>query len=176
MLKLSLGLYQKMWRWNNMNAKPYYQTVLPILLLIAAFWWGEGGGGIDAIMSACIAALLVSVVVFFTQLKRVFKVLAYLFLSALFIGAFIAGQASSGRAFNECVEHGNDARAKLQAYFLAHQSYPATLYELNQVPCNRILRASILSYQPTKQGYQLYFGDSFVSFTATESKPFEAHK
>lgn len=161
---------------NNINVKLYYQIAVPILLLIFAFWWGEGGGGIDAIISACMAALLVSVIVFFTKLKRVFKVLAYISLGALFIGAFVAGQASSGRAFNECVDHSDDVRALLQTYFQEHQSYPATLSALNRVPCNRILRSSILDYQLTKQGYRLYFGDSFVTFSATESQPFEAHK
>jgi hypothetical protein len=147
-----------------------------LFLCVIAFWWGEGGGGIDAIVSACIAALLVSPIVFFTKLKFFYKLFAYLCLSALFIGVFIAGQTSSGRAFNECVAHGDDARVLLQAYFQAHQSYPTALSELNKVPCPRILRSSILSYQPTTQGYQLYFSDSFVLFTATESQPFEAHK
>lgn len=159
-----------------MNTKLYYQTALPILMLIIAFWWGEGGGGIETLMSACIAALLVSVIVFFTQLKLVFKVLAYLSLNVLLAGALMAGQASIGRAFNECVEHGDDVRAQLQSYHQAHLSYPSTLSVFNKVPCNRILRPSILDYQLTKQGYQLYFGDSLVSFIATESRPFEAHK
>lgn len=159
-----------------MAEKLYFPSGLLILLLITAFWWGEGGGGIDATMSACIVAILVSAIVFFTQWKLLFKVSAYLGLSALFIAAFIAGQASNGRAFNECVAHGDDARTLLQAYFQVNQSYPATLSVLNSVQCNRILRSSILDYQLTKQGYQLYFGDSFVSFVATESQPFEAHK
>ncbi len=159
-----------------MNTKLYYQVATPILLLIVSFWWGEGGGGIEAIMLACIAALLVSSIVFFTQFKRVFKVFAYLILSTLFITAFIAGRASNGRAFNECVEHGDDARVLLQNYHQAHQKYPSTLRIFNKVPCNRILHPSILNYQLTKQGYQLYFGDALVLFMATESQPFEAHK
>jgi len=97
------------------------------------------------------------------------------------MSAFLFGQASNGRAFNECVAHGGEVRALIQAYFQEHQHYPPTLSALNlaassKVPCNRILRPSILNYQLTKQGYQLYFGDAFVSFTATESQPFDAHK
>ena len=159
-----------------MRAKFIYQSIVVLILLIVAFWWGEGGGGIDAIISECIAAALVSAVVLFTQLKFVFKVFAYLCLSVLLVGAFLFGQSSNGRAFNECVECGEDARVLLESYFHEHQNYPATLSALNKVPCNRILRPSILDYQLTKHGYQLYFGDAFASFTATESQPFDAHK
>jgi hypothetical protein len=168
-----------------MHAKPYYQSLLLMLLLSLGFWWGEGGGGIGALMQACIAAMIVSAVVFFIKMKLAFKALAYLCLSIVLMSAFLFGQASNGRAFNECVAHRGEVRALLQAYFQEHQHYPPTLSALNlavssaassKVPCNRILRSSILNYQLTKQGYQLYFSDAFVSFTATESQPFDAHK
>jgi len=159
-----------------MTAKFYFPIGLLILLLIPAFWWGEAGGGIDAMMPASIVAIIVSSIVFFTRLKLALKIFIFLFLSASLVGAFLAGQASNGRAFNECLEHGEDARTLLQGYFQSHQNYPASLSAFNKVPCNRILHSSILNYQLTKRGYQLYFGDSFVSFTATESQPFEAHK
>ena len=159
-----------------MQIKLYLQTAVFVFLLIIIFWWGEAGGGIESTVQVLLISIFLSSAAFFIKKKLIYKLATYGVLVSLLMCAYQAGQASMGRAFNHCVEHGEDVRVDLQKYFEVHHRYPNVLAELDNKTCDRILRPSILSYLPVNQGYQLYFGDSFVSFTANESQPFEAHK
>jgi hypothetical protein len=65
----------------------------------------------------------------------------------------------------------------LQEYRQATGRYPMALSDLGRpLPCQPALWASLLVYTPTVRGYALSFGDALVTFSATESAPFEARK
>ena len=103
-----------------MHKKLCIQACILFLLLIAAFWWGEAGGGIENIFRALLASLAFSSTALFLKIKWIYKLWIYLFSVVLMIAVFMFGQASMGKAFNNCVEHGEDVRVDLQKYFEEH--------------------------------------------------------
>ncbi len=91
--------------------------------------------------------------------------------------ALVQGSAAQGAAFNRCVgTEGAALRAALAAHQASQGSFPASLNELPGRPlCAAPLTGSIVHYQRTATGYEMWFG-SFVTHTATEASDFFAHK
>jgi hypothetical protein len=100
-------------------------------------------------------------------------------LAACVCGAGIyVGSQSFARAFNECVQRGEDLRNALAQHYGRAAHYPQSLDELppSTPRCERPLKGSILRYELTDAGYRLSFSDWLVSHEATEAQPFMAHK
>ena len=91
----------------------------------------------------------------------------------LYVAAFIAGTQSFARAFNACVESGDEMRTRLSEYRNKNGEFPNRLSQLDgDGQCARITRPSILKYTKTKVGYFLTFEDWLVRYSATESQRF----
>lgn len=81
-------------------------------------------------------------------------------------------------AWNECVAHGEEIRAALEAHRATTGKYPADLEALpDHVPlCREWPGGTILSYRPSPRTYTLSFSDRFGGHYATETEPFMAHQ
>lgn len=141
------------------------------------FWLGEGGfvpWASEVVMcgfSGCFAAILYSS----GKLKK--KILMGITTLILFSAVYFFGFQSFSRAFNECVERGEEVRVALKAYYAKTNQYPENLDQLGVIlPCRRITRSTILDYERTKKGYILVFRDWLVEHVATESDAFFAKK
>lgn len=96
---------------------------------------------------------------------------------AFVIVALVQGSAAHGTAFNRCVStEGAALRAALATHQASNGSFPASLRELPGRPlCAAPLTGSIVHYERTTTGYNMWFG-SFVTHTATEASDFFPHK
>jgi hypothetical protein len=103
-------------------------------------------------------------------------------LSALLIAALAAGlwggNAIGKRAFNACVERGEEVRQALGAYRIAHGRYPLSLAALDRpsLPGKRLLHGNLLSYASDGASYRLGFRDWLYDHQATDNSAFMAHK
>ena len=103
-------------------------------------------------------------------------------LSALLVAALAAGlwggYVMGTRAFNACVERGEEVRQALEVHRVAHGRYPASLAALDRpsLPCKRLLHANLLSYESDGAGYRLGFRDWLYEHQATNDSAFMAHK
>ncbi len=93
-------------------------------------------------------------------------------------GGWIFGRNSAGAAFNDCVANGKSVRAALADYQVKNGTFPLHLdrLELAGLPGDRLLRASLLIYRRTPEGYELSFSDWLVTHRATETDAFTAWK
>ena len=162
-------------------APPRQRAVLaPALALLVCgigFWLGEAGGR-PLVELAIVVGIVGSVAVALAVTGRlVAKAAAGVAMIAIYPFAFFAGLDSFGRAFNECVERGEEVRVLLADYHRSHGVYPEALDQLGSpTPCARISRPTILTYERTANGYTLRFRDWLVEHTASEDAPFFAHK
>jgi hypothetical protein len=175
----------------NIKAGHFLWLSIPALYLIS-MRWGMAQSGLFWITLAFIAGAVIAVLLiwikktFLRNKKNNFIVnwLIYLTLGLLalvfWMMGFFAGNKLQSDNFNSCVTNGEQVRVALQNYFQTHQTYPVTLQSLDaELPCGvsqSSFYPSVLTYEHTANSYTLYFGDDFASHTATESKPFEAHK
>src|SRR5262249_29880722 len=76
---------------------------------------------------------------------------------------FFCGLVWFGQVFNECIERGEEVRILLTEYHRSHSVYPETLDQLRSpLPCARISRPTLLTYEKTTNGYTLSFHDRNV--------------
>lgn len=145
---------------------------------LAAYLGGVQGGGFGDFMPKLAAILLLPpimaiAVVRQTGLRAILAVLLVIVGAA----AMQAGSTERARAFNECVERGEEVRQALKEYRQATGRYPAALSDLGRtLPCQPALWRNLLAYAPSDRGYALSFGDGLVTFSATESALFDARK
>ena len=97
------------------------------------------------------------------------------------VGLLVAGHQigshSSKTAFNECFRSGESVRKDLAGYRSRTGAFPETLEAMGKpLPGGRLLRGSLLEYHREGDGYELSFGDHWVSHRATSSSAFHAHK
>jgi hypothetical protein len=150
---------------------------LAVFGLIAYLGGVQGGGPGDFIPRLAAVALLGPVVALALARRTRFRVLLAALLVTTGGAAMHAGSAERARAFNECVERGEEVRQALAAYRQANGRYPAALTDLGPpLPCQPALWRNLLDYAPTDRGYALSFGDALVTFSATESALFDARK
>lgn len=146
--------------------------------LLVCFWLGEHNTDLLPV-SHLPAALPAAVLLSFMLWRRIR--LAGMLASSAVIAAAIAvwmgGSAERVRAFNDCVEHGEEVRVLLTQYRVAHGRYPAKLSELHaRLPGDLLFPPYVLHYKLTDSGYRLWFADWLVSHEATEAAAFMAHK
>lgn len=141
------------------------------------FWLGEGGSPPWAALPVgggvfgCLAVALI------VPGKPWCKALGGVAFLALYAIAFFFGSLSFSRAFNECVDRGEEVRVQLSDYYQEENQYPERLSQLEgRILCERIIRDTVLEYERAKGGYVLSFKDSLLEHTATESLPFMAQK
>jgi len=141
------------------------------------FWLGEAGGPPLADLPIVIGIIGSAAVALAVAGRRVMKASAGVAMMAVFAFAFFGGLSSFDRAFNECFKQGEEVRILLLEYRLSNGLYPEALNQLRSpMPCARIIRPSILSYERTTNGYTLGFRDWLVEHTASEDVSFFAHK
>lgn len=99
-------------------------------------------------------------------------------LSLVWCSGLCIGGQSPVNAFNSCIHHGEQVRAQLAAHKREHGHFPAHLDELAERPAcgERISRPNILHYKRVDEGYELMFGDAWVTHTATDEEMFSAAK
>lgn len=151
--------------------------LLAVLAGLSGFWLGETGRGVTGLFEGalgCLAAIVTAALGRGTWLLRLGRGLG---VAAVWWLAFLAGQQSAQDAFNRCMDEGEQVRAALAAYRLQHLGYPSDLAGMGRsLPCKPYLHASLLHYQLTPSGYELWFGDAFVTYRATELQGFEGRK
>ena len=99
-------------------------------------------------------------------------------LAAVLAAGVWGGYAVGTRAFDACVERGEEVRQALQAYRLAHGRYPPSLAALDcpTLPGRRLLHANLLSYESNGASYRLHFRDWIYDHRASDADAFMAHK
>jgi len=160
-------------------APPRQGASLALALLLSGigFWLGEAGGPPLAMLPIAVGIVGSLVVALAVAGRRATKATAGAAMIAVYAFAFFAGLDSFGRAFNECVERGEEVRVLLAGYHRSHGVYPEALDQLGSpAPCARISRPTILTYERTAKGYTLGFRDWLVEHTASEDASFSAHK
>lgn len=155
--------------------------LLAALAGLSGFWLGEAGRGVAGFFEGalgCLAVFVVTVLWRGSWLSRLGYGLGVgLGVAGVWWLSFLAGQQSVQAAFNRCLDEGAQVRAALAAYRLKHPGYPPALAALGgPLPCKPYLHASLLHYQRTPSGYELWFGDVFVTHRATELQEFESRK
>lgn len=147
--------------------------VLPAI----GFWFGEGTSLLQSALPIAVGLFGSSTIAYIAPEKPRFKVLGGFVLLAVYAVAFILGSHSFTRAFNECVERGDEVRVQLSEYRQKNGQFPDRLSLLEgDGLCGCITRSTLLKYERTTDGYILIFKDWLVTHTATESDPFFAHK
>lgn len=145
--------------------------------LDAGVWFGEAGTGISGAQSALITALVIACVAAAIPARLMLRMLAVVVVLVASALGWWCGDREETAAFNECVAHGEEVRVSLSLYRRAIGRYPTSLSELGTpVPCRRLLRGTLLQYEPSAEGYSLWFRDWLVTHEATESHGFGAHK
>lgn len=91
----------------------------------------------------------------------------------LFIGAWFAGQTAAGRAFDDCLARGEEVRLALRNYRLEQGQFPQQLEDLTiDLPGQRLLHSTLLTYQPKEGDYRLSFANALVEYVANARYPF----
>lgn len=83
------------------------------------------------------------------------------------------GQRSFRAAFDECVTRAATVDDAVRTWIAANGEYPITLEQLpGPLPCDCILRDTILHYTRNERSYRLWFTDGQVVHAATNRKRF----
>jgi hypothetical protein len=91
----------------------------------------------------------------------------------LFIGAWFGGQTIAARAFADCLARGEEVRLALREYRLQHGQFPQQLDDLAiELPGQRLLHSTLLTYQPKEGDYRLSFANTLVEHVANARYPF----
>lgn len=152
-------------------------AIYMLIAVIAGYWWGEHSRAILPLWDFISLITLIILANWPWQKAKALQIIIVTF-CLIFTFAFCwkMGANNQHNTFNDCVQNGEQIREKLQAFYTQNKRYPASLSELTlDSPCMLVFPPQLLYYQLTPSGYNLEFGD-FVTHSATESAPFEAHK
>ena len=150
---------------------------LAILLSAIGFWLGEAGGSPLRDLPINVGIVGSIAVALAVAGRPMIRASAGAAMIGVYTLTFFGGNASFSRAFNECVDLGEEVRILLAEYHRRHGAYPEALKQLrNPLPCGRISGRTILTYEMTTNGYTLSFRDWLVDHTASENASFFAHK
>src|SRR5215468_9655463 len=120
---------------------------LVVLLSGIGFWLGEAGWppwGALPIVVGIVGSIAVALT--FAG-RRAITASTGTATMAVYASTFFCGLASFARAFNECVERGDEVRILLSEYHRSHSEYPETLNRLRSpIPCPRFTRSTLLTY------------------------------
>jgi hypothetical protein len=152
-------------------------VALAALISGIGFWLGEAGRPPWSALPIAVGIVGSMGVVLTLAGRRTMKASAGAAMIGVYALTLFCGLASFGHAFNECVERGEEVRTLLSEYRRSHSVYPETLNQLRSpIPCARISRPTLLTYERTTNGYTLSFHDWLVHHTASEDQSFLAHK
>lgn len=141
---------------------------------VTGFWFGEG---FYPLISSWVLLTLIALPLATAALaphRDSFHVRTTLLTAALlFIGAWFAGQTTAGRAFDECLTRGEEIRLALRHYRLEQGRFPQQLKDLGvELPGQRLLHSTLLTYQPKEGDYRLSFANALVEYAANSRYPF----
>ena len=147
--------------------------VLPAL----GFWLGERCSLLQSALPLAVGLFGSLLIAYIAPVKLRYKALGGFALLAVYVVAYILGTLSFTRAFNECVTRGDEVRIQLSEYRQKNGQFPERLSQLDgDGLCRSVTRPTLLTYETTKDGYIMIFKDWLVTYQATESDPFHAHK
>lgn len=145
--------------------------------LLIALWLGENGRSpldIEFLLLGVSASVATALLTTLMTWKRIGLSLALL---TAYGASYGVGAASFSSAFSECLNNGEEIRSRLQTFRDQNGVYPERIEQLpGAVPCPLIVRATLLRYERSGDGYALRFGDWLVEHKATDSESFMAHK
>lgn len=106
--------------------------------------------------------------------RRGGRILSALVTAGLFVAGWYGGMVELGRAFEQCVERGEDVRVALDRYRDSTGSYPGSLAQLGDepIPGRRRLRPDLMEYRRLGDGYELSFTDGVATISATHDRGF----
>jgi hypothetical protein len=136
----------------------------------AAFFFGlvlGERGELGVVQYAFLIGVPVAAIVLAAFAKRArFEVL---FTGTAMVIGLVAGQRSFERAFHECSDAMPKVNAAIRRHTEKHGEYPADLTKLGiEIPCECILRDTILHYSMNERSYRLWYTNDVVMITATE--------
>jgi hypothetical protein len=151
--------------------------IFTIIFLLAAFWLGEAGKGLFQVGPYLIGLIGFVVILFLISEKWNYKISYASLFIVFYLAAFYIGSLSFSRAYNSCLEEGEQIRIALYNYKAKNGKYPYVLDDLDMsLPCSRFFRGTIVKYQTTGSNYKIWFNDWLVEYSATEKDSFFAHK
>jgi hypothetical protein len=100
--------------------------------------------------------------------------LSALVMAGLFIVGWYGGIVELTRAFDQCVERGEEVREALERVRTSSGEYPESLARLADVsiPGRRLLRPDLMEYGRVDDGYRLTFSDAVTTMSATHERGF----
>lgn len=157
--------------------KKHIVIIFILIFLPIAFWLGEAGKGLFQLFPYLIGLVGTVAFTFFISDKWKYRTPSAFIFTILFAVAFYAGDCSFYKAYNTCFKKAELIRGKLSNYKVTNGEYPDELKDLNKpLPCSRCLRGTILKYESTGSSYKISFEDWLMEHSATDKKPFMAHK
>jgi hypothetical protein len=143
--------------------------------LTAGFWFG----GDTAREISMWAVVVLGVAVLLGDLLgppglRSARMLSALVMAGLFIVGWYGGIVELTRAFDQCVERGEEVREALERVRTSSGEYPESLARLADVsiPGRRLLRPDLMEYGRVDDGYRLTFSDAVTTMSATHERGF----
>jgi hypothetical protein len=155
---------------------------IALLIGLTTITWWDGEDLMRPLDSAALSTVLaiVCAAIMARLSARPLWIRAGSALAALVVasGSHLWAASLAQHAFNECVVRGEDVRSALARFRHQHECYPERLTDLSEtsIPGRRYLRPNLLQYRPTPSGYDAWFGDWLVTFSASEQHGFGAHK
>lgn len=88
------------------------------------------------------------------------------------VAGIAAGQQAFANAFDECVESAPAVHRAIQQYTATRGEFPHVLSDLDiDLPCDCLLRDSILHYVYNERNYRLWFSNDRITYSATNKAP-----
>jgi hypothetical protein len=154
-------------------------ALVMLLALFSGYWLGEHRQSFLPLRELLFVSVLLVSVGWQIKLKRwpTLLVIAMCLLTT-FSFSWYVGTKILQLTYNDCWHNGEEIRAKLADFYRINCFYPKTLDQLNakDLPCQLVFPPQLLAYETTLSGYNMSFGDSFVTHMASEKSEFEAHK
>lgn len=92
---------------------------------------------------------------------------------AMFAG-LVVGQQAFARAFDECIGRAPAVQRAIADYTGKRGDYPHVLADLEiDLPCDCVLRDSILHYAYNERNYRLWFTDDRQTYSGTNRAPMQ---
>ena len=150
---------------------------LGVILAITAVWIGEAESGLPSVLEIAVPVVGACTVAIVTAHTRARRALVGVLTFVTLITSILLGRHEGAMAFNDCVANAESVRPLLRDYKRRHGEFPGSLSKLGAaLPCQRLLRGTLLAYEPSGDGYDLYFGDWLVTHSASDSHGFGARK
>lgn len=151
--------------------------LLPILAAAVGLWLGEHRSAPLSLRDCLIPMLVVLAVLLHCRHARAVSVAAAIGVAAIYGVAWLAGSQEAMRAFNECVQDGDQVREALADYRRMHGRFPDSLSFLDRpVPGRMLLPPHAMHYETDGTHYRLWFADWLTEHAASERQAFSAQK